>query len=97
MELEERVRLVLDSDGLPSTKSSGMATSTSASAFTFQPHKEAMSLARERMLAELNPPHDEGNEPWLNTFIKCECLKITCDEISAKVINLLLTLKKITT
>lgn len=79
MELEERVRLVLDND-----ESSSSAASLSG--ISFQPHKEAMSLARERMLSELSPPYDNGNEPWLDTFIKCECLKITCDEISSKVL-----------
>jgi len=82
VELEERVRLVLDTD-------ESVNSSTSLGAISFQPHKEAMSLARERMLSELNPPHDNGNEPWLDTFIKCECLKITCDEISSKFSDML--------
>jgi hypothetical protein len=82
VELEERVRLVLDNESFASTNGN---SANGTHGFTFQPHKEAMNLARDRILSELSPPSDNGNEPWLDTFIKCECLKLTCDEISAKV------------
>ncbi len=84
LELEERVRLVLDSSNFVRNPNEfGLE-------FSYQPHKEAMMLTRERMLNDLHATlQDLEHEPWLDSYVKCECLKQTCDEVSSRFADML--------
>jgi hypothetical protein len=83
-ELEERVRLVLDSSNFQRNPNEfGLE-------FAFQPQKENMMLTRERMLGEMNATvEDLEHEPWLDSYVKCECLKLMCDEVSSRFADML--------
>lgn len=78
-ELEEKVRLVLESSNfLRTTDEFGVD-------FSYQPHKETVINFREKLLTELQASvGDVEEEPWLDSFLKCECLKSICDDISSK-------------
>ncbi len=82
-ELEERVRTVLypEEAMLEAVYNNNM----------FQPHKDATSIMRKRVLKDINILEDEVNdsEPWLDRLIKCECLHITCDTVTKKLIDMI--------
>lgn len=82
-ELEERVRTVLypEEAMLEAVYNNNM----------FQPHKDATSIMRKRILKDINILEDEINdsEPWLDRLIKCECLHITCDTVTKKLIDMI--------
>lgn len=82
-ELEEKVRLVLDNNYKRSSDEFGAS-------FVYEPHRENMLITREKMLKEFNSSSaDLGHEPWLETYVQCECLKVLCDEISMKFSDML--------
>jgi hypothetical protein len=84
-ELEERVRLVLDMSSY--TKKSDAEFSDG---YSFEPHRESMMVVRERMLAEFGVDSNSlHQEPWLDSFIKCECLKLMCDDVSSRFADML--------
>lgn len=82
-ELEERVRNVLypEEAMLEAVYNNNM----------FQPHKDATSIMRKRVLKDINILEDEVNdtEPWLDRLVKCECLHITCDTVTKKLIDMI--------
>jgi hypothetical protein len=83
-ELEERVRLVLDSSSYQRHPNEfGLE-------FNYAPHKESMMLTRERMLSDLSATAtDLSAEPWLDSYVKCECLKSVSDDISSRFADML--------
>lgn len=53
----------------------------------FQPHKDTMILLRNQILNDFKLPLSALlEESWLDKFIKCECLRDVCDDVS-KVLN----------
>jgi len=83
LELEDRVRLVLDSHNV-------VGDDDFSEGYTFQPHRESMMVERGRMLAEFGADASTlYMEPWLDSFIKCECLKTMCDEVASKFADML--------
>lgn len=79
-ELEDRIRLVLFEFEQPEEKSNGLYSAS----------KENLRLTRDRMLIELGADVSALElEPWLESFIKCECLKTMCDEVSSKLSDML--------
>lgn len=56
----------------------------------YHPHKEKVMLIRNRIFFELGIEKDKAEqEPWLESIVKSECLKDLCDEISAKLTDML--------
>jgi len=95
-ELEQRVRLVLEMDEIDmnTTEYKNMESKIDDvkdfSDYAFQPHRESMMVTRKRMLSDFGvDPSTLHLEPWLNSFIKCECLNTMCDEVSAKFADML--------
>lgn len=84
-ELEERVRLVLDMNA-----SVKRGENEFSDGYSFEPHREAMMVVRDRMLADFGIDSSMLHmEPWLDSFIKCECLKVMCDDVSSKFADML--------
>lgn len=83
-ELEDKVRLILDTSAKPRTHD------TFGEEFVFQPTKENMQMTKERMLTDFGASiYDIEKEPWLESYIRCECLKSMCDEVSSKFSDML--------
>jgi hypothetical protein len=54
------------------------------------PRKDGMVIIRDQVLAGFNASLEHlQREPWLDTLIKCECVKITCDDIAKKLTDML--------
>jgi len=96
-ELEQRVRLVLEMDEIDMNTITEYKNIESKiddvkdfSDYAFQPHRESMMVTRKRMLADFGvDPSTIYLEPWLDSFIKCECLNTMCDEVSTKFADML--------
>lgn len=83
-ELDERLRLVLDSH-IKQYSDEGLTAG-----FTFDPQKEQMKMVRDKMLLEFGVDSSSlEKEPWLDNFIKCECIKLLCDDISSRFADML--------
>lgn len=79
-ELEDKVRMVLDSATFIRRNNDDFGTE-----FSYQPHKENVINTRDKMLEGLGAtPLDIEEEPWLDSYLKCECLKVVCDEVSSQ-------------
>ena len=84
-ELEDRVRLVLDMNSFVKK-----ADNEFSDGYSFEPHRESMRIVRERMLAEFGVDSSKIHlEPWLDSYVKCECLKVMCDDVSSKFADML--------
>ena len=54
------------------------------------PRKDGMVIIRDQVLAAFGADIERlQREPWLDTLIKCECVKITCDDIAKKLTDML--------
>ena len=91
-ELEDRVRLVLDKKGKAVQVG---ADKEEEDAFdiglSYQPYKESLILLREQILTDLDVVDKTSlnSEPWLETYIKCACLKGVCDDSATKFADML--------
>lgn len=90
-ELEERVRLVLE---MNDTNNMGRINDEQqfgqSEEFSFDPNRESMKTVKKRMLADFGVEESSLHlEPWLDSFIKCECLKVMCDEVTSKFSDML--------
>lgn len=88
-ELDERVQLVLQNYEEVKTEAESFGEYT-----TFQPSKENMIMLRNKMLSEFNSKDQTSsnalqNEPWLDNYIKSECLKTMCEEVASKLSDML--------
>lgn len=55
----------------------------------YDPHKDTVAIIRNKLLAEFKADFDAlQQEPWLDRLIKCECIKITCDDIAIKLVDM---------
>lgn len=56
----------------------------------YQPHKEKVMMIRNRIFSELGIDKENARQgPWLESIVKSECLKDLCDEVSAKLTDML--------
>ena len=54
------------------------------------PRKDGMVIIRDKVLATFQADLERlQREPWLDTLIKCECVKITCDDIAKRLTDML--------
>ena len=54
------------------------------------PRKDGMVIIRDQVLAAFGADIERlQREPWLDTLIKCECVKITCDDVAKKLTDML--------
>lgn len=85
-ELDERVQLVLQDYEEVKTEAESFGEYT-----TFQPQKENMIMLRNKMLSEFNKNGHAAiqSEPWLDNYIKSECLKTMCEEVASKLSDML--------
>lgn len=81
-ELETRVQAVLQDFG----DLGGRLSSSDL----YDPHRDTVTIIRDRLLQEFRADMDTlQREPWLDRLIKCECIKITCDDIAVKLVDML--------
>jgi hypothetical protein len=79
-ELEDKVRMVLDSATFLRRTNEEFGAE-----FAYQPHRENVINTRDKMLGDLGATTlDIEEEPWLDSYLKCECLKVVCDEVSSQ-------------
>lgn len=56
----------------------------------YDPHRDTVTIVRDRLLHEFQADVTTlQREPWLDRLIKCECIKITCDDIAMKLVDML--------
>jgi hypothetical protein len=56
----------------------------------YHPHREKVMLIRNRIFLELGIEKGKSDqEPWLESIVKSECLKDLCDDVSAKLTDML--------
>jgi hypothetical protein len=78
-ELQERIKAVLEDTGAASTN-----------VMAYEPHKDAVSMIRDRMVLEFHTTAQEvQQEPWLRDLIRCECLRDVCDTTAMKLTDML--------
>eukprot|EP00605_Chrysophyceae_sp_TOSAG23-4_P002197 GSChrysophyteH1.ASY1.ANO1.2427.1 assembled CDS len=79
-ELEVRVRAVVDIDSVSIEDPNELA----------DPRKDGMIIIRDKLLQEFGADLDRlTREPWLDQLIKCECIKISCDDVAKKLVDML--------
>lgn len=56
----------------------------------YQPQKDRMILIRNRIFSEFQVElNDVEEEPWIETVVKAECLKESCDEVGLKLTDMM--------
>jgi len=79
-ELEVRVKAIVDLDSVSIEDPRELA----------DPRKDGMIIIRDKLLKEFGADIDRlKREPWLDVLIKCECIKISCDDVGKKLIDML--------
>ena len=79
-ELEVRVKAIVDVESVDIEDPAELA----------DPRKDGMIIIRDKLLTEFGADIARlQREPWLDMLIKCECVKITCDDVGKKLIDML--------
>ena len=79
-ELEVRVKAIVDIDSVSIDDPNELA----------DPRKDGMIIIRDKLLREFGADYERlKREPWLDMLIKCECIKITCDDVGKKLVDML--------
>lgn len=79
-ELEVRVKAIVAFDSMDVDNPSDLADS----------RKDGVIIVRNQLLDDFGADMSAlEKEPWLDTLIKCQCVKVTCDDVAKKLTNML--------